>query len=123
MDLMALFAALGAFAIASPAFFFIGRRSGVAKGTSDELARLAAAKGTAEETARRIISEAEREVETSRKSAILSGKEEVMKLREAAEQDLRQRRTAVEAEERRLAVAESETIVRGELFELAGQVD
>ena len=76
-------------------------------GKRQEIARLSEAKSTAEETAKRIISEAERDVETSRKSAVISGKEEVMRLRETAEQDLRSRRTTVEQEERRVTERES----------------
>jgi ribonuclease Y len=106
MDYMAIFAALGVFVIASPAFFFLGRNSGIGKGRKAEIDRLATAKSTAEETAKRILSEAEREVETSRKSAVISGKEEVMKLREAAELDLRARRATVEQEERRVSERE-----------------
>jgi ribonuclease Y len=107
MDVLAILAALGVFVIASPAFFFIGRKSGVGVGKRDEIARQSAAKSTAEETAKRIISEAEREVETSRKSAVISGKEEVMRLREIAEQELRSRRVTVEQEERRVTDRES----------------
>ncbi|MEO5813678.1 MAG: ribonuclease Y [Gemmatimonadaceae bacterium] len=107
MDYMAIFAALGVLVIASPAFFFLGRNSGVGIGRTAEIDRLTAAKSSAEETAKRIISDAEREVETSRKSAVISGKEEVMKLREAAELDLRARRSTVEQEERRVSERES----------------
>ena len=106
MNAMALFAALGVFLVASPAFFFFGRKLGVGAGRRAEIERHAASKTTAEETAKRIISEAEREVETSRKSAVISGKEEVMKLRETAEQDLRSRRALVEQEERRVSERE-----------------
>src|SRR3984893_7311921 len=107
MDSMALLAALGAFVIASPAFFFFGRRSGITAGQRAELERQAAAKATAEETAKRIMAEAEREVETMRKGAVISGKEEVMRLREAAEQELRGRRATVEADERGVNERES----------------
>src|SRR5690242_19795567 len=107
MDGLALIAALGAVVIASAAFFFFGRRAGVAAGRQIEAERQAAAKATAEETAKRIIGDAEREVETLRKSAIVSGKEEVMRLREEAEQELRGRRITAEQEERRLNERES----------------
>src|SRR4051812_14306 len=107
MNGLALIAALGAVVIASAAFFFFGRRAGVTTGRAIEVDRQSAAKATAEETAKRIIADAEREVETSRKSAVISGKEEVMKLREAAELDLRSRRATVEQEERRISERES----------------
>ena len=103
MNDMALFAVLGVFLVASPAFFFFGRTMGAGAGRRAEIERHAAARTTAEETAKRIISEAEREVETSRKSAVISGKEEVMKLRETAEQEMRSRRALVEQEERRVS--------------------
>ena len=107
MNSMAIIAALGVLVIASPAFFFLGRKSGAEIGRRAELERQAAAKATAEDTARRILADAEREVETMRKSAVVSGKEEVMRLREDAEQELRSRRAAVEQEERRVNERES----------------
>ena len=102
MNSLAILAALGVLVIASPAFFFFGRKIGVTEGRRAELERQAAAKSTAEETAKRILFEAEREVETMRKSAVVTGKEEVMRLREDAEQELRGRRSIVEQEERRV---------------------
>jgi len=111
MNGMAILAALGALVIASPAFFFLGRTRGFGAGQRAgqraEMERQAAAKATAEETATRILADAEREVETLRKSAVISGKEEVMRLRESAEQEMRGRRATVEQEERRLNERES----------------
>ena len=107
MNSMAIIAALGVLVIASPAFFILGRRAGVGAGRRAELERQAAAKATAEETAKRIVGDAEREVETMRKSAVVSGKEEVMRLREEAERELRSRRATVEQEERRVNERES----------------
>ena len=98
-----LVAALGAVIIASAAFFFLGRRIGVAS----EVKRLAATKSTAEETAKRIVSESEREAENMRKGAIVAGKEELIKLREKFESEVRGRREEVEREERRIAERES----------------
>jgi len=100
-----LAAALGVVIIASAAFFFLGRRLGV----SAEVKRLAAAKSTAEETAKRIVADGEREAENLRKSAIVSGKEELIKLREKFEQEVRGRREEVEREERR--ITERETVL------------
>jgi ribonuclease Y len=117
MDGQALIAALGAIVIASAAFFFLGRRLGLTAGRQIELERQAAAKATAEETAKRIVADAEREVDTLRKSAIVSGKEEVMRLREEAEQELRGRRIAAEQEERRLNERESALERKLELVE------
>ena len=104
MDLT-IIAALGVFLVASPAFFFWGRRVGAGA----ELRRQSAAKATAEETSKRILAEAERDSENLRKSAVVSGKEEVIKLRETFELDARGRREEIEREERRLA--ERETIL------------
>ena len=77
MELSAIVAALGVFIIAAPAFFFLGRRIG----TRSEHDRQAAAKSTAEETSKRLVAEAEREAENLRKSALVAGKEELIKLR------------------------------------------
>ena len=117
MDVMAILAALGVFAVASPAFFFLGRKAGVGAGRTAEVERQASAKSTAEETSRRIVGEAEREVETMRKTAVVTGKEEVMKMRENAEQDLRARRATVEVEERKVSERESALERKLELVE------
>ena len=47
MNDMAIFAVLGALVIASPAFVFLGRRSGVGAGRRGEIERQTAAKATA----------------------------------------------------------------------------
>lgn len=107
-----LAAAVGAF-VGALAAFFVGRRLGV----SSEFARQAAAKATAEETARRIVGEAERESEALRKSAVISGKEELIKLREAWEVEARHRREEVEREERRVDDREGQLEKKFELLE------
>ena len=99
-----LIAALGVLVVlAAAAFFVVGRRSGA----SGEVARQAAAKSTAEETSKRILAEAERDAESVRKGAVLAGKEEAIRLRESFEQEVRGRRTELEAEERRLQERET----------------
>ena len=99
-----LIAALGTLTIvAAAACFFVGRSTGA----KAEIARQAQAKATAEETARRIVGDAEREAESARKSAVIAGKEEVMKLREGFEQDARSRRVEIEGEEKRLQEKET----------------
>jgi ribonuclease Y len=99
MKSTALSAALGVLVIiASAAFFFFGKRLGHAA----ERQAQALAKGTAEQTATRIVGEAEREAESLRKSAVISGKEELIKLRENWEVEARRRREEVEREEKRV---------------------
>ena len=105
MNVSAMLAALGVLVVAAPAFFILGRMNG-SRAMHD---RQSAAKSTAEETTRRMLAEAERESENLRKSAVVSGKEELIKLRENAEAELRGRREEVEREERRLA--ERETVL------------
>jgi ribonuclease Y len=117
MDQMAFVAVLGVLVIALPAIFFVGRRTGVAAGQQAELERQRASKASSDEIAKRIVEEAEREAETLRKTAVLSGKEELIKLREAAEQELRTRRSSVEAEERRVGERESALERRAEAVE------
>ena len=117
MNEVALFAVLGALVLALPAFFIFGRRSGTSAGQRAELERQRAAKSSAEEISKRLVDEAEREAETLRKTAVLTGKEELIRLREDAEQELRQRRTAVEAEERRVGERESALERRSETVE------
>ena len=99
MNVTALSAALGVLVVvASVAFFFIGRRTG----QSAERAAQSAAKATADQTAKRIVGEAEREAESLKKSALISGKEELIRLRENWEVEARRRREEVEREEKRV---------------------
>jgi len=99
MNATALSAALGVLLVlASAAFFFLGRRLG----RTGERAAQQIAKSTAEQTSQRIIGEAEREAESLRKSALISGKEELIKLRENWEVEARRRREEVEREEKRV---------------------
>ena len=91
--------ALGVFGLAGAAVaFFVGRKMGRA---AEELARLAAGQA-AEQVAKRIVTEAERESDSLRKTAVLAGKEEAMRAREDWEQDARRRREEAEREEKRL---------------------
>src|SRR5215211_8206519 len=88
---------LGVLAVLASAVFFVaGRRLGA----SGEIARQKLAKSSAEETATRIVGEAERDSESLRKAAVVSGKEEVIKQRESWEVEARHRREEVEREER-----------------------
>ena len=91
--------ALGVFGLAGTAVaFFVGRKTGR---TAEELTRLAAGLA-AEQVAKRIVTEAERESDSLRKTAVLAGKEEAMRAREEWEQEARRRREEAEREEKRL---------------------
>jgi ribonuclease Y len=79
-------------------FFIVGRRAG-AKG---EVERQRVAGTTAEQTAKRIVGDAERDAQSLRKTAVLEGKEELIRLREEWEAEARKRREDVEGDERRL---------------------
>ena len=103
MSSTALLAALGVAILALPALFVLGRRAGIVS----ENRRQAVAKATAEETSKRIIGDAEREAETVRKSAVVAGKEELIRLRETFEGEVRGRRAEVEKEEKRLGERET----------------
>jgi ribonuclease Y len=84
--------------------FLLGRRTG----GNDKVAEQRRAKATADETATRIIDEARREAETARKSAIVEGKEEILQLRESIEKEMRDRRSTVEREEKRVLEREGQ---------------
>ncbi|MEO7043193.1 MAG: ribonuclease Y [Gemmatimonadaceae bacterium] len=79
-------------------FFIVGRKAG----TKGEVARQSAAGATAEQTAKRIVGDAERDAQSLRKTAVLEGKEELIRLREEWEAEARKRREDVEGDERRL---------------------
>ncbi len=100
MTQTAIFAAVGfvVVVVASVVFLFIGRRTG----RSSEIARQIQAKVTAEETAKRVLDDAARDAESLRKTALLSGKEELIRLREDWEVEARKRRDEIEVEERRV---------------------
>jgi len=100
---------IGAALVAAlPITFVLGRRSGQRTGRAAAEAAQQAAGESAEQLAKKIRSEAEREAEAARKQAVLAGKEEVMKVREAWEQEARQRREEIEREERRVAEREQQ---------------
>src|SRR6266513_936308 len=101
------------FVIAGAVFFFVGRKLG----KSAELRRQQQARSTAEETAKRIVGEAEREAESVRKTAVLSGKEELIKLREEWEIEVRGRREEVEREERKVEDREGQLNRKYDLLE------
>jgi ribonucrease Y len=101
------------FVIAGAVFFFVGRKLG----GKTELRRQQQARATAEETAKRIVGDAEREAESIRKTGILSGKEELMKLREEWEVEVRSRREEVEREERKVDEKEGQLNRKYDLLE------
>lgn len=106
MDQTAIMAASGALlVVASAAFFFLGRRLG----GGAERRRQIESRTTAEETARRLLDEAQRESDSLRKSAVVSGKEEMLRLREQWEQESSKRREEIERGERR--IQERETVL------------
>ncbi|MBM4193564.1 MAG: ribonuclease Y [Gemmatimonadetes bacterium] len=78
--------------------FVVGRKTG----RDAELRARKAAGDTAEELSRRMLAEASRDADGLRKQAILTGKEEAMRLREEWEADARRRREEIEREEKRL---------------------
>src|SRR5437764_14991584 len=116
MDIQAILAALSALVVGSAVFFFVGRTVG----RNAELRRQREAKATADELSTRIVGEAEREAENLRKSAVVSGKEELIKLRENFETEVRGRRQEVEGEERRVTEREN---VLDRKFEVLDQRD
>ncbi|MDP9177035.1 MAG: ribonuclease Y [Gemmatimonadota bacterium] len=115
MTQSALLAAAGfiLFVVACAAFFFVGRRLG----KNGETARQADARSGAEQSAKRILDEAAREAESLLKTAVLTGKEELIGLREEWEQEARKRREEVEREERRVQERESLLNRKYELLE------
>jgi ribonuclease Y len=109
--------ALGVSGVVGTAIAFsVGRRSGR---HAVEQARKAAGE-TAEQLAKRIVGDAEREADGLRKQAVLAGKEEVMRTREAWEAEARRRREEIVGEEKR--VQERETVLDRK-FELIEQRD
>ncbi|MDQ3672810.1 MAG: Rnase Y domain-containing protein, partial [Gemmatimonadota bacterium] len=101
------------FVIASAVWYLVGRKLG----GRAELRRQEQARSTAEDTAKRIVGEAEREALSLRKTAVLTGKEELIRLREEWELEVRGRREEVEKEERRVSDRDSLLDRKYELLE------
>ncbi|MFO7587644.1 MAG: Rnase Y domain-containing protein, partial [Gemmatimonadota bacterium] len=80
--------------------------AGVAAGRGLERRRAARLRETAEEAARGILSGAEREAETLRRSAELAGKEEGFRLRDEQLREVEERRLELEKLEKRVAERE-----------------
>jgi ribonuclease Y len=106
--------AIGALLVAAlPVAFVFGKRSG----RSLEDATRRAAGEAADQVAKKILSEAERDADAARKQAVLSGKEEVMKTREAWEQEARKRREEIEREEKRVVEREQQADKKFEMVD------
>ncbi len=58
--------------------------------------------GTAEEQAKRILEDADKEADTKRKEALIEAKDEIHKLRENAELEIKERRSEISRQEKRL---------------------
>jgi ribonuclease Y len=102
-----------AFLLALPVAFVLGKKSGRA---SEDAARRVAGEA-ADQIAKKIVADAEREADSSRKQALLSGKEEVMKVREAWEVEARKRREEVDREEKRVTEREQQADRKFELVD------
>jgi ribonuclease Y len=102
-----------AFVAAVPVAFSFGRKTGRAQ---EEAARRAAGEA-ADQVAKRIKAEAEREADAGRKQAVLAGKEELMKVREAWEVEARKRREEVEREEKRVTEREQQADKKFEIVD------
>ena len=98
----------------------VGVALGRSAGRKAQQHELEAAGKSAEQTAKKLTAEAAREADTLRKSAVLSGKEELIRLREDWETEARRRREEVGTEERR--VVEKETTLDRK-FEVLEQRD
>ncbi|MBR5501553.1 MAG: DUF3552 domain-containing protein, partial [Oscillospiraceae bacterium] len=106
---VAVVSAIIAAALAAVAFFFIGvsyRR------------KVAEAKiGSAEAEAKRLVNDAIRSAEQRRKEVILEAKDEIFKMRSESDKELRDRRSEVQRQERRLAQKEENLDRKQEQFE------
>ena len=98
----------------------VGVALGRSAGRKAQQQELEAAGKSAEQTWKKLAAEAARESDTLRKTAVLAGKEELIRLREDWETEARRRREEVGTEERR--VAEKETALDRK-FEILEQRD
>ena len=80
----------------------LGEAAGRSAGREEERAKQAAAQATAEEVSRRVVGEAEREAERLKRDALVAGREELLRAREAQDAEARRRRDEISREDRRL---------------------
>lgn len=73
--------------------------------------------GSAEEQAKRILSDAMKSAEAKKKEAVLETKDEIHKLREASEAEIKERRSEVQRQERRIQQKEESLDRKTEKFE------
>ena len=106
---VAVVSAIIAAAAAAVAFFFIG---------VSHRRRVAEAKiGSAEAEAKRLVNDAIRSAEQRRKEVILEAKDEIFKMRSESDKELRDRRSEVQRQERRLTQKEENLDRKLEQFE------
>ena len=103
MDPITLIVALALVVVVAPVAFFIGGRLGQRK----EQRLRENARESAEQVSKRIVGEAERDADALRKSAVLAGKEELIKLREQFEVEARRRREELTLDEKRFQERET----------------
>ncbi|MDX2182463.1 MAG: ribonuclease Y [Gemmatimonadaceae bacterium] len=86
----------GAALVAAAVAFIVGRKAGRSALEREQQSALT----TAEHRVRQLVGEAEREADTLKKSAVVAGKEETLRLREAFEAEARNRRAELERSEK-----------------------
>ncbi len=87
-------------------FGFIAFKKGHQKGEEDRKRFAEAEIGSAEEQAKKIISDAARDADAKKKETIIEAKDEIHKLRTDADREIKERRTEVSRQERRLVQKE-----------------
>ena len=87
-------------------FGLVAFKKGHQKGEEDRKKFAEAEIGSAEEQAKKIISDAVRDADAKKKETIIEAKDEIHKLRTDAEREIKERRTEVSRQERRLVQKE-----------------
>ena len=107
-----LYLGIGA-AVAAVIFFIIGRLNGIAYRKKVAEAEI----GSAEEQAKRILEDSLKSAETKKKEALLAAKEEIIKLKTDADEELKERRKEVSKLERRTMAKEEALDAKTEALE------
>ena len=106
---LAIVSAVVAAVISGVAFFYVG---------VSHRRKVAEAKiGSAEEEAKRIINDAVKSADQKRKEIVIEAKDEIFKMRNESEQELRERRNETTRQERRIIQKEAALDHKVELFE------
>ena len=102
MDLIAIIMGILGLLIGAAAGAFLAYGKGVDAGVEKRKQQAESLIGSAEQQAKRIMEDADRDAESTKKSAIIEAKDEIQKLRSETDKEIKDRRAELSRQERRM---------------------